>query len=263
MAFPWNLALPIIGSAVGGLFGGGAAAPAAAGATSAAQSEADLLNTLMGAYKNVYAPAEQQSLQQMQATAAAVPTQQITQAEILRNLLPTTMPDILRSRAQYGIQGQTDRTAEALAAELRQRGISGPAAESILGHVREQGIQSQAQLGSDIGAWEANQTLANRGTAYKEALAAQALPAQYAQTAASRIPGVASPGALDLTRLLGGAAQGAAAPYVQAGKNIGTAAGAYFSNPQYYQPSADMGGGPDMTNMYPPPQVNQTDYTSV
>src|SRR6266513_6306142 len=166
MAFPWNALIGPAAGLLGGLFGGGAAKPAATAADSAAQASADMINQMMAMYKGTFAPAEQQQLQQYQSQANAIPTQNIAQAEILRNLLPAQMPDILRSRAEFGIQGQTDQTYNAMQQELQKRGVTGPAAESILGHIREQGLQQQAGLASNIGAWEANQTLANQGKAY-------------------------------------------------------------------------------------------------
>lgn len=244
--------LPAIGGLLGGLFGGGAAAPAAQGANSAAQAQANLTNTLMNNYTNTFAPAQAQALQQYQGMANAIPTQNIMQADVMRNLLPQQMPDILRSRAQYGIQNQTDQTYNAMQQELAKRGVTGPAAESILGHIREQGLQQQAGLASNIGAWEADATLKNRGTAADEALKIAQMPGQYA---AGNAPGMANSamlGSQDLVKSLSGAAAAASAPYVTAGNNLGTAAQQYYAQ----QPNQDQNQSP---YNYPPiPQGGMT-----
>jgi hypothetical protein len=167
-------------------------------------------------------------LKRFQDISGPIPAANIAQAQIVKELLPTYMPDILRSRAQFSIQQHVDNTANALRDELTRRGVTGPGAEALVSHVREQGLQSQAQLASDIGGWEAESTLKNQRQAFLDTMGLTGETAQYAQAGARGLPGVAMQGGLDLTRLFGQAAQSAAAPYYAMGRNLGSAAMDYF-----------------------------------
>lgn len=216
---------------IGGLFGSQGAAPAAEAADQSAQAQADMINMLMEAYKNTWLPAQQNVMNQYMGLTQAAPTQDIFTSTLLQNLLPQFMPDILRSRAQFGITRQAEKEKGELSRSLAGRNISGAAAERLMEQPRERELMAQAGLASDIGAWEAEQTIASRDKALTQALQALGLAGQFSQTG-SALPGTAMSGAGNLTNLLAGQAQNAAAPWQNMGQSLGTALGSIFATPK-------------------------------
>ena len=238
---------------IGGLFGQRAAAPAAQAADQSAQAQADMINMLMDAYKNTWYPAQQNIMNQYMGLTGAAPTQDIFTYNLMQNLLPQFMPDILRSRAQFGITRQAEKERGELDRSLAGRNIGGAAAERLRSQVGERELMAQAGLASDIGAWEAEQTIANRDKALAQALNALGLAGEYSKIG-SALPGTAITGASDLTRMLAGQAQAAAAPWQNMGTSLGQALGSIFATPkppittptasQQYAPSMSVPSAP-------------------
>lgn len=241
---------PILGAIlpplVGGIFGQQAAAPAQQASSEAARAQAEMINELMKQYREVFAPAQREAMERYLGISRGVPAEDIATFQLLSDLLPTFMPDIIRSRAEYGIRRGADRETAQLREDLARRGITGPAAEALLQRIRERETAQLAGLGSDIAAWEAEQTLAGREKAFQRAMDLLGLSAGYSGRGPT-FPGQAAASASDLMQFFSQQAQQAAAPWMQVGANVAGVLGRYFQG----QPTPT-------TSPYTPPTYSQT-----
>ncbi len=203
-----------LGGIAGGMIGGGAAQPAAQAEQSAAGSTANILNQLLANYMGQFGPAQAQTMNQLSGLTGSIPINDIVRTQLAQELMPVQMPPQILARAQYGIQGQTDQALQQAQQHLAARGITGPAAEALLNQIREQGTINQAGLGSDVGAWEAGQTLAGRQNAMNTSLGLLGMTGNYADIA-NQLAGIGMQGGLGLTGLFGQQAAQAAAPWQQ------------------------------------------------
>lgn len=204
---------------IGGLIGGNKAAPAAAGAESAAQGQASMINMLMDAFKQIQ-PMQAGLAGQAAGMAGALPANDIMMFNMLQNLLPTLMPDVIRARGEERIRTPGERGISAKREELSRRGITGPLAERLAQPLEEQMYKDLAGYGSDVAEWEATQTMGKQGKVFEDML--RVLGFAGSQVGAA-LPNLGNPmtGAANLQTSLQGAAAGAAAPWQQLGSQVG------------------------------------------
>ena len=254
------IAAPLVGNLVGGLFGSHAAAPAAQAQSQAAGAESSLVNTIVNAYNQMFAPAIQQSLGQYSGLIGNVPIQEIGQAQIAQDLMPTYMPESMQAQGQMTIQNQADQSIAQLQQQLAQRGITGPAAEALVNQMREAGLQNQAGFASNVGQWEAGQTLSNRRNAFLDAMNMLGAGGQYAM-GGNALVGAGLGGAQNLANMFGQAAGQAAAPYQQMGQQVGQAVQSWAATPQQPAGLPPLPGSQD--NYQPLPQPSAPDSGNI
>lgn len=212
---------------IGGIFGQHAAAPAQQASSEAARAQAGMINELLKQYREVFAPAQREAMERYLGISRLVPAEDITTFQLLTDLLPVFMPDIIRSRAEYGIRRGAERETAQLREDLARRGITGPAAEALIQRIQERETAQLAGLGSDIAAWEAEQTLAGREKAFQRAMDLLGLSAGYSGRGPT-FPGQAAAAAGNLMDFFAQQAQQAAAPWMQVGANVAGVLGRYF-----------------------------------
>lgn len=250
MALP-AIITSLLPSLVSGFFGSQAARPAATAAESAAGAQANMVNMLMEQFKNIFGPAQGQLMNQFMGLQGQLPTSDLLNFQMIQDLLPTMLPDVLRGRAEQRVLEQGRGFGGQLERDISRRGLdpNSPAAMALRQRGKEQTIRGLHGVGSEAMTWEAGQTMANREKAFNRAMQMMGLAADYSQLG-SALPGTAITGASDLAKMFGTSAQTAAAPWQQFGTDIGSALQNYFSTPSPYQiptpspyPSPYGGGG--------------------
>lgn len=224
---------PLIGGLFSGIFGGGNQ-PAAAGAESSARAQADLINLLMSAFKNLWHPAQAELMSRYLGFTRQLPLEDINQFQILSDLLPVMVPEILRAQGELGVRRGAERNIQSLERSLNKRGMSqdDPYRQALINRVREGEVLGLADLMSKLAQWEAEQTYINREKAFNRAMGQMASAGQYSQLG-SAFPGTAIAGAGDLSRLLAQQAQAAQQPWNDFAAGLSKAFQSWFAQPSY------------------------------
>ena len=238
------IAGPALGGIMGGLFGN----PAAQAQQQALAAQTSLTNTLNQFLSGQVIPAEQQGLSAMQGLISGLPAPQIVQQDIAQLQAPVTMPTSMQAQGQYAISDQTAAAMNQLDTQLRQAGITGPAAEALKNNLRMQGVQAQAGYAANVGEWEAQQTMARQGQALQDVVGLTAAPAELAAQLGKDTTGTAGAFNVDLSKLFGQQAAGAASPWVNMGTALGGAINTQLNPPN----TAGLPLPPDVTAGYAP-----------
>jgi hypothetical protein len=143
-------------------------------------------------------------------------------------MTPYQTPQAIVSRALFGGQQQAEGQRTALERGMAERGITGPAAESLRTGLGEQNLIGKYGLMSDIGVHEAGQTQAQEQMATNLIQNLFGQGVGLAQSGRALLPGIMG-GQNNLMGLYRDAAANAGAPFLAMSQGIPAAIRAYFA----------------------------------